>query len=79
MSGRLTVGVAKFPLGNYEQTVARCRRAIEANQNYPRAYFALAAALAQLGRIEEAQSMVKAGLARNPTYTVSRARARLWQ
>ncbi len=69
------VGVAKLHLGSFEQTVAWCRRAIEANQNYPRAYFALAAALAQLGRIEEAQSAVKAGLARNPTYTISRARA----
>jgi hypothetical protein len=37
----------------------------------------LAAALAQLGRIDEAQSAFKAGLALNPTYTISRARG-LW-
>ena len=39
------------------------------------AYFYLAAALAQLGRLDEARSAVKAGLALNPTFTVSRARA----
>ncbi len=48
---------------------------IEANRNYPIAYFLLAAALAQLGRLDEARSAVKAGLALNPTYTISRARA----
>ena len=37
----------------------------------------LAAALAQLGRLDEAHSAVKAGLALNPTFAVCRARA-LW-
>ena len=58
-----------------EQAVAWCRRAIEANRNYPQAHFQLAAALAQLGRLDEARSAVKAGLALNPSFTVSRARA----
>ena len=70
-------GMAKLHLGSFEQAVVWCRRAIEANRNYARAYFVLAAALAQLGRIDEAQSAFKAGLALNPTYTVSHARA-LW-
>jgi hypothetical protein len=35
----------------------------------------LAVALAQLGRLDEAHSSVKAGIAINPTFTVSRARA----
>ena len=51
------------------------RRAIEANRNYPTPYFLLAAALAQLGRLDEAHSAVRAGLALNPTFTVSRAHA----
>ena len=68
-------GIAKNHLGSYEQAVAWFRRAIEANRNYPLAYFHLAAALAQLGRLDEARSAVKAGLALNPTYAVSRARA----
>ena len=68
-------GLAKLHLGSYEQAVAWFRRAIEANRNYPSAYFWLAAALAQLGRLDEARSAVKAGLALNPAYTISRARA----
>jgi hypothetical protein len=35
----------------------------------------LAAALAQLGRLEEARSAVKVGLALNPAFSISRARA----
>ncbi len=68
-------GLAKLHLGLYEQAVKWLRRAIEANRNYPTAYFNLAAALAQLARPDEAQPAVKAGLALDPTYTISRARA----
>ncbi len=68
-------GIAKNNLGLYEQAVAWFRRAVEANRNYPDAYVHLAPALAQLGRLDEARSAVKAGLALNPTYTISHARA----
>ena len=68
------VGLAKNLLGSWEQAAAWCRRAIEANPNYPRAHFQLALALAQLGRLDEAHSSVKAGLAINPSFTASRAR-----
>ena len=68
-------GGAKLHLGSYEQAVAWCRRAIEANRNNPSAYLNLAAALAQLGRLDEAHSAVRAGLALNPAYTISRLRA----
>jgi TolB-like protein/class 3 adenylate cyclase len=68
------VGLAKNLLGSWEQAVAWCRRAIEANPNYPRAYFQLALALAHLGRLDEAHSSVNAGIAINPSFTVSRAR-----
>ena len=68
-------GVAKLHLGSYEQAVTWSRRAIEANRNYPLPYFVLAAALAQLDRVDEAHSAVKAGLALNPTFAISRARA----
>ncbi len=66
-------GIAKNHLGDCEQAVLWCRRAIEANRNYPEAHFHLAAALARLGRLDEAYSAVKAGLALNPSFTVSRA------
>jgi TolB-like protein/class 3 adenylate cyclase len=66
-------GVAKLHLGSYEQAAACFRRSIEANRNYPTPYFLLAASLAQLGRLDEARSAVKAGLALNPSFAISRA------
>jgi TolB-like protein/class 3 adenylate cyclase/Flp pilus assembly protein TadD len=68
------VGLAKLHLGSYEQAVAWFRRSKEANRNYPSAYFNMAAALAHLGRLDEANSAVQTGLALNPAYTVSRVR-----
>jgi tetratricopeptide (TPR) repeat protein len=68
-------GIAENNLGCFEQAAAWCRRAIEANRNHPHAHFVLGRALAQLGRLDEARFAVKAGLALNPTYSISRARA----
>jgi tetratricopeptide (TPR) repeat protein len=70
-------GGAKNHLGLWEQAIAWFRRAIEANRNYPHPHFVLGGALAQLGRLDEARSAVKAGLALNPAFSISRARA-LW-
>ena len=66
--------IAKNHLGSWEEAVAWFRRSIEANRNYPHPYFHLAAALAQLGRLDEAHSAVKAGLALNPAFAIARAR-----
>jgi TolB-like protein/class 3 adenylate cyclase len=68
-------GIAKNHLGLCEQAAQWCRRAIEANRNHPHVHFVLGAALARLGRLDEARSAVKAGLALNPSFTISRARA----
>ena len=68
-------GVAKLHLGSYEQAVACFRRSIEANRNYPTPYFLLAATLVHIGRLDEARSAVKAGLALNPSFAISRAHA----
>jgi len=67
-------GFAKNQLGSWDQAVAWCQRAIEANRNHPAVYFHLAAALAHLGRLDEAHSAVKAGLALDPAFSISRAR-----
>ena len=69
------VGLAKLHLGRYEQAVAWFRRSKEANRNYPSACFNMAAALAHVGRLDEANSAVQTGLALNPAYSVSRVRA----
>jgi TolB-like protein/class 3 adenylate cyclase/Tfp pilus assembly protein PilF len=68
-------GSAKLGLGADEEAVARFRRALEMNRNHPFAHFALAAALAQLGRLDEAQAATQAGLALDPTFTISRWRS----
>ena len=68
-------GFAKINLGLYQEAAAWFRQAIEANRNYPPAFFRSAAALAQLGRLDEAHSAVRAGLALNPVFSVSRAHA----
>ena len=58
-----------------EEAVAWARRAIEANRNLPTVHFFLAAALALLGRLDEAQVAAQAGLALDPSFTVRRFRA----
>jgi tetratricopeptide (TPR) repeat protein len=68
-------GVARLHLGSWEHAAACFRRAIEANRNNPQPHFVLGAAVAQLGRLDEAHSTVKAGLALNPAFSISRARA----
>jgi tetratricopeptide (TPR) repeat protein len=66
-------GYAKTLLGAYEEAVPWFRRAIEANRNYPVAYFNLGASLAQLSRLDEAHSAIMGGLALNAAFSVSRA------
>ena len=68
-------GSAKLYLGSDEEAVTRFRRAIEINRNNAIATFSLAAALAQLNRLDEARSAVQAGLALLPTFTLRRFRA----
>ncbi len=68
-------GLAKLHLGGWEQAAAWFRRAIEANRNNPHPQFLLSAGAAQLGRLSEAHTAVEVGLAINPSFTISRARA----
>jgi TolB-like protein/class 3 adenylate cyclase len=68
-------GVAKVFLGLDDQAIVWYRRSIESNRNFPMAHFYLSAALAQLGRLDEARSAVKAGLALHPKFAVSLIRA----
>ena len=67
-------GLAKLFLGSYEQAAAWCRRAIEANRNFPHPHFLLGSALALLGRLDEAESAARIGLALNPAFSLPGAR-----
>jgi len=69
------VAIAKNILSRWDQAVLWSRRAIEANRNHPVPCFALAVALAHLGRLDESRAAVRSGLALNPAFTVSRARS----
>jgi tetratricopeptide (TPR) repeat protein len=70
-------GLTKLLLGADAEATTWLRRCLEANRNYPLAYFHLAAALALLGSMEEARDAVRAGLALDPTFTIRRMRGRL--
>jgi TolB-like protein/class 3 adenylate cyclase len=68
------LGVAKMNLGADEEAAALFRRSIDASRNYPLNHFYGAAALARLGRLDEARAEVKAGLALAPRYSIARFR-----
>jgi tetratricopeptide (TPR) repeat protein len=68
------MGTAKMHLGADAEAAGWLRRSIEANRNYPPAHFALAAALGQLGALDEARAAAKAGLALDPDFTIRRFR-----
>ena len=65
-------GLAKLHLGADEEAVALFRRSVDASRNYPLSHFYMAAALAHLGRLAEAQAEVKAGLSLAPNYSITR-------
>jgi tetratricopeptide (TPR) repeat protein len=66
------MALAKLYLGAYEDALNLYRRSIELNRNYPNERFNYAAALVELGRLDEAKTEVKAGLALNPGFTLRR-------
>ena len=68
-------GVAKFYAGRDEEAVAWLNRSLELNPNYATAHFWLAAALARLGRLEDAREAARAGLELNPSFTIARMRS----
>jgi TolB-like protein/Flp pilus assembly protein TadD len=68
------LGVAKLILGADAEAVDWLRRSLEVNRNYPIVHFQLAAALALVGSLDEAQASVRAGLALDPAFTIRRTR-----
>jgi tetratricopeptide (TPR) repeat protein len=73
------LGAANILLARYEEAIAWLRRSIEANRNNPMSHFHLAAALALVGRLEEARAAAAAGFALIPQFTIARLyRARLF-
>jgi TolB-like protein/Tfp pilus assembly protein PilF len=69
-----SAGTSRLHLAKDEEAVLWFRRAIEANRNFAFTHFSLAAALAHLGRMDEACAAAKAGLKLEPSFTISRFR-----
>jgi tetratricopeptide (TPR) repeat protein len=65
-------GSAKLYLGENKEAVAWFRRGIELRRDFPLTHFWLAAALANLGRLEEARTEAHVGRALDPTFTIRR-------
>ena len=68
------VGLAKLWQGADAEAIVWLRRSLEANRNHPGAHFNLAAALALVGELDEAQATVQAGLALYPSFSIRRYR-----
>ena len=68
------VGLAKLRLGADAEALAWFRRGLEINRNYSLAHFLLAAALALLGHLNEAQAATQVGLSLDPGFTLRRVR-----
>jgi len=68
-------GVANNFLSRWDEATVWFKRSIEANRSYAISHFMVGSAFAQLGRLEEARSSVRVGLALNPNFSVSSARA----
>jgi hypothetical protein len=66
------VGLANVQLGADAEALVWFRRGIDANRNFSIAHFHLAAALARLGKLDEARAAVNAGLALDPRFTIRR-------
>ena len=69
------IAAAKLYSGADEEAVAWLRRTLEFNRSYAIAHFYLSAALELLGRRDDAQAEVQAGLALDPQFTIRRFRA----
>ncbi|HSU99840.1 MAG TPA: tetratricopeptide repeat protein, partial [Roseiarcus sp.] len=68
-------GLAKLHLGADEEAVTLFRRSVDASRNYPLNHFYMAAALALLGRLDEARAEVRLGHTLAPGYSLARFHA----
>jgi TolB-like protein len=66
------VAVAKVQLNLDSEALVWLRRGLDANRNYSVAHFHLAATLARLGELPQAQAAVHTALALDPSFTVRR-------
>jgi len=79
------LGIAHCAAGDWEAAIPACGKCEQANPRFSLPYFLRAAALSQLGRIEEAKVAAQRGLELEPGFTVSgfvrahTGRADIWE
>jgi TolB-like protein len=79
------LGIAYCAAGNWEAAIPACGKSEQANPRFSLPYFLRAAALSQLGRIEEAKVAARRGLELEPGFSVSgfvrahTGRAEIWE
>jgi TolB-like protein/class 3 adenylate cyclase len=79
------LGIAHCAAGDWEAAIPACGKCEQANPRFSLPYFLRAAALSQLGRIEEAKIPAQRGLELEPGFTVSgfvrshTGRAEIWE
>jgi tetratricopeptide (TPR) repeat protein len=71
------VGQSKFQLEEFSASASWYRRAIEDNRNYAWPHLGLAAALVQLGAVEEAKAAVQEALKLDPNFNIRLFRTKL--
>src|SRR6516165_7404962 len=79
------LGIAHCAAGDWEAAIPACGKSEQANPRFSLPYFLRAAALSQLGRIQEAKVPAQRGLQLEPGFTVSgferahTGRAEIWE
>ena len=66
-------GLAHFAAGRYDEAIGALRLSIDLDPQHPQPYHALAASLAELGRIDEAQSALRDAHRLRPGFSLAKA------
>ena len=67
----MAIAIAHFVAGRSEESAAAASRSVQANPRFSPPYWMRAAALARLGRIDEAEAVAQQLLKVQPQFTIS--------
>jgi adenylate cyclase len=70
-TGHMAIAIAHFVAGRFEESAAAANRSVQANPRFSPPYWMRAAALANLGRVEEAKIVAQRLLEVQPLFTIT--------
>jgi TolB-like protein/class 3 adenylate cyclase len=70
-TGYMAIAIAHFVAGRFEESAVAANRSVQANPRFSPPYWMRAAALARLGRIDEAEAVAQQLLKVQPQFTIS--------